>query len=421
MTYYKILGSQILLKDEELKKHRREEVQNIILGFANDVELDYNLRADASDTLMNTGDEVYVDKAREIIIELGKHFGKVRTVFDNAQNVHVDSIEKSILEALEFLSTVETLNIGTLKDKKYIDYGYIISKINNILDDKKVSNLKADLEMYETEISGICSYCDKNIYGKCFLEKDEKKFCDSECVEGYNYESRIKVSLNRVYIDRALYSKYNLSLNNILVKIWSYMSSHDSFEDMKIRLLEELYDMSGTCSSGFASRLINVISGYGDFSIRISWDEQIVANFTGRLNALARKITDKDSKYYTDKHRDVIELYLRSIGRIKTRKEAKDLESKEDVNTVIDDFLSENRQQKIELAVEEFASNVLFEMTLETEDYISRQNFSKFFRDHMLDIREELYQEFKDHITDTEFDLASRKAIASYEGLKHFI
>jgi hypothetical protein len=59
---------------------------------------------------------------------------------------------------------------------------------------------------------------------------------------------------------------------------------------MKNRLLEELIEMSGTCSSGFASRLVNVISGFGDFNITISWKDQIIANFSGRLNARINNI-----------------------------------------------------------------------------------------------------------------------------------
>ena len=44
------------------------------------------------------------------------------------------------------------------------------------------------------------------------------------------------------------------------------------------------------------------------------------------------------------------------------------------------------------------------------------QNFLKFFRDNMLNIREELYEEFKDYLTDTDFDLYTRRAIIVYTG-----
>ncbi|MBS0628539.1 MAG: hypothetical protein JSS09_10080 [Verrucomicrobia bacterium] len=114
--------------------------------------------------------------------------------------------------------------------------------------------------------------------------------------------------------------------------------------------------MSGTCSSGYASRLINTISGFGDFGIRISWRDQIVSNFTARLNS---KIRDMDN--------------IRKSERI------------------------------------------LIEMTLETSDYRARKNFLKFLRENLSEIREELYNEFKKHIKDEDFELYFRSAVSMYE------
>jgi hypothetical protein len=125
---------------------------------------------------------------------------------------------------------------------------------------------------------------------------------------------------------------------------------------MKKRLLEELVEMAGTCSTGFATRLINSISGFGEFTIKISWREQIIGNFTGRLNAKIRNMDD---------------LIL---------------------------------QEK-----------VLEEMMLETTNYSGRKRFLKFLRNNLLEIREELYDEFKTHISDTDFDLYFRTAVSMYE------
>ena len=90
--------------------------------------------------------------------------------------------------------------------------------------------------------------------------------------------------------------------------------------------------------------------------IRISWREQIISNLTGRLNARARALEDED-----------------------------------------------------------FKGLVLSEMTVKTDDWENRINFLKFFRENMLSIREEMYQEFCDHIDDTDYDLYFRDAISSYE------
>ena len=54
-------------------------------------------------------------------------------------------------------------------------------------------------------------------------------------------------------------------------------------------------------------------------------------------------------------------------------------------------------------------------MTLETTNYASRKRFLKFLRNNLLEIREELYDEFKTHISDTDFDLYFRTAVSMYE------
>jgi glutamate formiminotransferase len=58
---------------------------------------------------------------------------------------------------------------------------------------------------------------------------------------------------------------------------------------------------------------------------------------------------------------------------------------------------------------------VVEEMTIPSFNYDLRKNFLKFFRKNMLSIREEMYQEFKNHISDSDYDLYFRKAISMYE------
>lgn len=398
-TMYRILSGQYLLqKIEDLSNNIHREIQFELLGFAKDEELDYNLRADSSDTLLNLGEEDIKLEARKIIMILGSVLGEVRTIFDNAQNVHNDVIENSVLEALEFLSFIPLLEISSSP----IDFNYVSKQIEDMLEKIKITYSKENTECKK------CYYCLGNL-----LQKD---FCSNVCLEANDKQEKIKISLNRICIDRILYSKYNQTLINIFLKIWTYLSGHEAEETMKERLLEELYDMSGTCSSGFASRLINVISGFGQFNIRISWEDQIIANFTGRLNSKIRNITEPNSIYYTTHHKDIVELYLREQGVIKKRENAEELESKDTLKSIIDEYLVENKDEKIKIAVENFSDNVLIEMAMPSNTL--KKHFDKVFRDYMLVIREELYEEFKDYISDSEFDLYSRKAIASYEGQK---
>jgi hypothetical protein len=369
-TLYRILAGQYLIQKTKIKGKELEQTELTLMSFAQDPDLDYNLRADAADVVLQLGSEENKKTTREIIMMLGRQYGDVKTIFDNAQNVHVDEIEQSVLEALEFLSGISMKTLSGVPGTAQITFEYVKKQIEEELEKSKPKEPKRKTKKY----------------------KDEKKNYDEK-------EDKIKISLNRIYIDRALYSNYNCSLLHILLKIWTYLSTHKSYEDMKNRLLEELIDMSGTCSSGFASRLVNVISGYGDFNLTISWRDQIVANFTGRLNARARDIASEE--------------HIQKNGKLYNFRECNYI----GCNVENDDHRSDDAQHKKKLLnmLEKFQENVLEEMTVNSNEFAARKNFLKFFRKNMLGIRQELYEEFKEHIPDTDFDLYFRAAIATYE------
>lgn len=385
MKMYRILAAQYLFQNCTISDSVKKMIETTLLGFGYDEDLDYNLRADAADTLLTLASEDVKSKAREIIYSLGRVEGNVKTVFDNAQNVHTDAIEESVSEILEFFSTLDLLKVEGIP----IGFEYVSEKIENILSFRECK--------------------------KCKEKKEDVDYCSEECKKIFKIHKNIRVALNRIYMDRVLYSKFNNTLVNILLKVWTYLSEHENEEEMKERLLEELNEMSGTCSTGFASRLVNVTSGFGQFNVKISWEEQIVANFTGRLNAIARKIMDKDSPYYSSKLEEVVELFLYKHPDI--IKEIRGVDKiDEPIKEIIKKYLEEDRDNKIFYCVEEFSENVLNEMMIPASEFSNRQNFLLFFRTSMLAIREEMYEEFKGLISDVDFDLYIRKAIYTYEG-----
>jgi hypothetical protein len=228
-------------------------------------------------------------------------------------------------------------------------------------------------------------------------------------------------------MDRTLYSQFTSTLSNILIKLWSYIHESEFKYEMIKRLLEELDEMSGTCSSGFVSRLVNVLSGFDEkLSIRISYEDQIIANMNGRLNVRAQKILDEDSRFHKEKLNDVIELYINSDNDlrkylIKQIIGDKNITFLPTMKQIISEFLKDDKEIKIKQCVENFSENVLNEMMLDSYKYANRQNFSLFFRTYISDIREELFEEFKEVLTPTEFDLCIRKAISTYEGINYLI
>ena len=387
-TLYRILAGQYLIQKCKLKGVDRERIELTVMSFAQDPDLDYNLRADAADVILSLGSPENKVTSREIIMMLGRQEGNVKTIFDNAQNVHIDEIEQSVLEALEFLSGINMKTLSGVPGSAQITFEYVKKHITDELEKSKPEEPKGYqdlLILLEEQKKSIKKKKNTVVYEK------EKEIYDEK-------EDKINISLNRIYMDRALYSKYNCSLLHILLKIWTYLTTHESEDDMKTRLLEELIDMSGTCSSGFASRLINVISGFGDFNLTISWRDQIVANFTGRLNARARDLT-KDSELQKNGKFYGVSTSVCTCCDVK----------KEGLS---DD---EKHRNKLMERLEHFQGLVLEEMSLNCNDFSQRMNFLKFFRKNMLGIRQELYEEFKEHIPDTDFDLYFRAAISNYE------
>jgi hypothetical protein len=296
-TMYKILSSQVLLQDE----HRVKEVCNTLLTFCEDDELDYNLRADSADTLLHLGIDDLKERARDIIIALG---GRGRTVYDNQQNVHAQEVENSVEEIiLAIRDTPISITFNVMREK-----------IQEIVKEKE-----------------------------------------------YN-EEYINVALNRIELDQTLYSVANLNLKRLAMIVWNYIhiNCEESLEELHKRFIEELIDMANTCSSGHVSRLCSVLSGFTDHNVRISFEDQILANLQARL--------------------------IKKLGEV-------DL----------------TEDEKIEISTE-FLSSAEFE----------KPHFMKFFREHISDIKEELWKEYCNSeidgrlISDEDFDTLLRLAIIRF-------
>jgi hypothetical protein len=348
LTMYRILSGQYLLQSFDLENKVKENIYKIILKFAESEDMEYNLRADASDLLLSLGSEEMKIKGREMIMKLG---GKGKTISDNKQNVHVKEIEKSVLLILEILCYVPTLKIN----ENQIDFEYVEEKIKDLID------------------------------------KD-------------NDENKINISLNRIRMDRTLYSSLSMTLSVFMVKLWSYIQTHKSKNEIEKRLLQELEDMAGTCTSGYITRFVNTLSGFGELSISISFEDQIILNFNGRLNAYARNIRDDKSIFRTKKLDDVLNIYMKNDENIKLS-----LDEIKKSTFYIND------------AIEYFYEIVLDEMRLSSSDYKNRPAFLLFFRTYMSKIREEMFSEFTEYISEFEFDLYFRKALSHYDGIRDMI
>ena len=352
-TRYRTLSAQYILRNEEIPQELRKEIEEILLGFSEDEELDMDTRADATDVLLQLGRGAAQDRAREIIMILGMQGRSHATVFENAQNVHTEAVEESVETTIGFLHEFDILKINSVP----ITYEYVVQKIEDIF---KAERKLAESERKLAESKRKLAESEEDACEEVEEDASEEVEEDADAVDPTEQptprEEKIRLALNRISMDRAVYSKFSCSLENLLLRVWTVLAGHEHEEEMKKRLLEELEEMAGTCSSGYASRLCNVLSGFTEHGIRISWRDQIIAGVSARLNSRLREMDD-----------------LRKQRRI------------------------------------------LDQMTVNTTRPGERKQFLRFFRDNILGIRDEMYQEYREHMEDAFFDLYFRAAISNYE------
>lgn len=242
-------GSLLGLKIDE---EEREKVSSKLLTFVTDESLEENIRGDAADVLLRLGDSNYKSLARSHLNKIGFSetnksktiLGGVRTIYNNSQNAHDDNTNESITRFLK----------------------------------KMIETSEGELKSFE------------DVWGEV-----------GDMIRTHNIpaKDRLRVygSLNRIKIDTAVFTSYNITLAEILIHVWTKICSYNGAEREEIegRLIEELLDMSDTCSSGHSTRLINVFSTF-DNEINISWESQIKANIAGRMNAKMRDLEEGDYK-----------------------------------------------------------------------------------------------------------------------------
>lgn len=298
----RILSGQHLLQMKCCEE--KDEVTEMLLNIAQDEKIEYNTRADAADVVLRLrrGDDR--KKAREIIVSLGfrpVEGDQLGGLVDRNRNIYTDE-----------------QNVHSVTD-------CVDREIERIV----IENTDADLPPYHQVVKEVTDLVRSRI------QDTKKKYAAFK-------------SLNRINVDTATFTKYGVTIAEILVHVWVQIKQKPKEEKelMENLLFEELIDMAGTCSSGHSGRLINVLGG-----ITITWEEQIIANIGARITAAIRDCSDED---------------LRSIVATGMLKDA----DKEDRDTYID--FAEKELAKIEKEMyKEFVDTA----------YVKKKDFEKAFEE----------------------------------------
>ena len=351
-NYYKNIALQYILQSKKITKTDLSQVEKSIIRTLGMKKTTEIEKANLADTLLNmSSNKELKEKSKQIIDGLS---GDTENIFRNNQNVHTQSVSDFTEKVIEFLL-----------DLKFEDM---------ILDFDKIR----------------------------------------EHIKTMNDEKKIKTSLERIVLDKTLYTKFNISMKNIFIKLYNYITTHDHSTELFKRLNEELIEMNGLCSSGVISRLCNVLSGFEIFNIRIEWEQQIISNIIGRMNAAIKTIDNEDSIFRTTKIYNVVDIWLKKEEHMEERYKLFNELKTLDNDYVLAVYISKN-ENEIPKILESFKQSVIEEITVPSNEYKNRQNFLLFYKTQLQILKEELYNEFKEFVSDEDFETYYRRGIIKYE------
>jgi hypothetical protein len=238
---------QFIIKTNYLNTTHLDVLYNVI----DERKLQTNAKADIADfflglkvnyseyTLPENIDE-YIHKGKEILDKLSYEEGGVKTFYNNTQNIHKIEVDSSINPFIEMLVSIQ-IEIPTNEDE------------------------------YEE-----------------FVDKVVDKIKDySSIIHSSEEQLKIIGAINRFILDNALYSKYSVSLLNLLIRSYYYIQNHQYKDELMKRLCEELHDMADTCTTGHIGRLVNIFSGY-EVSLSMPIEEEIKSSVYARLTTIIK-------------------------------------------------------------------------------------------------------------------------------------
>lgn len=310
---YRVTFSQNLVKKDEMEdKSFLVECLEELATIMNDPHYPFESQADICDFFLNTEHEIirtnYHEKAELKMQELFReNMVSELSIYANRQNVHSSSIEQSAQEMLEKLHEKYGLRPTTLEQ----------------------------LQQWRLEMEAWDHY----------QQQDDVS------------QQKVSLCMNRIFFDKRLYGNTKDTLVTIFGLVWRHIHHSEHENELQQRLLEEMMEASGQCSTGIAVRLVNTLSGYDDFMLKISYKEAILSKVMHHMNTKIMEIQDAQ---------------LQEV--------------------------------------------LLYEMILPPSEYIKRKNFLKFFRTNIAEIKELLYQEYQEFVSDTDFDLYLKQALTVYEG-----
>jgi hypothetical protein len=254
-----LLSSRYIISNYHYEDDVRYDVLEFILDIADDKDETVYARSECADILANCGEGDEVFFGHKIIKELGELFdnNKNKTIYTNSQNVHTETIDNSVRNIIRSLR--KEFNHQLIESK------YTIENIHNDLD-----------KIIESKYSNT--------------NDSDYRTQDPEYIKGH-----VKSFLFRVMTDPSKYERLNL--NDILMLVYNKIQTFDEETKQSClnRMLEECQESLNTCTTGYLTRIINVLTGFvegEEFVMRINPEEELKASVFARIEAKIRGLPD---------------------------------------------------------------------------------------------------------------------------------
>jgi hypothetical protein len=273
---------------------------SIVYNLTKNRELTQNAIADIADFFLGVNNDEYKLIGKQLLESVSFDGKSIKTFYNNAQNIHHIDVDKSINPFIE----------------KLIDMNF----------ETKVPNME-DEDAYSKFLQTFITNIENHATDFCF--SDENK-------------TRIKHAITRFILDNTLYSSFNISLLQLLIKAYLYIQVHPFKDELLKRMCEELSEMSDTCTTGHIYRLVNIFSSY-DVEMTMPVEEEIKSCVFARLQ--------KAISLKSDEEQDAIYEVIGSSDDIK-KKEKKKIETLKEIKgeeEYIDEDLLMNKQEDPEI------------------------------------------------------------------------
>ena len=391
-TTMRIVASEMCLANSPIS--RNDSIFIHLETWAKDTELDLMIRAQAIDVLLHN--KYYPqEKALELFHSIQQAGGHGFGIYNDSQNVHQTDIEDEVA-------------LG----------------INKLIKDSQNHPQKQNFKWATDQLLK-------------FIEESTSSAFD-ESKDGIDVRLRnAKSALNRIELCTRLFCEKKASqlftmISCLIDEEFSKNKNQAIF--LYTRLEEEMADLIQTCATGIASRLINSLSSWKSYGLRISFKEQIKSCFVGRMNALIRELNTKQHShiFFQNHMKKVVSIYLSTDSTAETDPQKdksnheiflQDLESRSDtiskrmptpVVPPVDEVADAANETLEKSACEDFASSLFLQMDVKVTD---RRCFSLFFGWAFSKISLELATEFKGFTQSDQFQIALREAVDFYQGV----